>query len=271
MPPTVKSSANLLIESNSVVGSQVNPDTIDPTTAEGLLEDMIVSPWNKIDRIQVGSPYDAALVPSALLPTVHDGDDLRDILQAIIDAQYADHILIIGGVQGLPGEFVAKIMPEDIIVRTGVGAGAQNMGTVPFINDSTNGGFDNGNNWLLDTHVVPAAGFAGKYRITGASIKDLASTLGAAGNSASYVLKIVKYISGAPTVLATSNTLTWTVAFGGPEPTGQSLYFNDLVFDCAGSPLAGGTEVVVELHGLAGTRPDLVQLQIASGLFSAKQ
>lgn len=124
--PAPFSKAQLHTEINAVIRAQIAPESITPTTLSQVLDDIVDSFWNLIDNPGLSGA---------------------------------------GGIQGLPGEFLANITSDTrqtLLIDENVttGGGLVTFAKLKLPNDADNGSFDNGNNWLVDKYTTPISGFA---------------------------------------------------------------------------------------------------------------
>lgn len=264
--PTVKNSADLITESNAVIGSQTAPDAITPVTLEGLLEDIIVSPWNKLDGLRVGGvAYDTPLViPGTFTPSIHNDDRIRDMIQAIMDEAHAQHVLVQGGVQGVAGQYLAIITGDtnQIIERPSGGTANAKIATIVFPNDRDGGGYDNGNNFMVSKYTVPAAGFNANYRLSNFAVKLLINNCAGGTNN---TITVGIYKNGT----LVGSGLSATTATVTNASTVNTVYsFDDI--NVAIVPAIGDI-ITIELWMASNNAAATCQIQVISGFFYNQQ
>lgn len=259
---TVKNSADLTTESNAVIGAQTAPDAITPVTLEGLLEDIIISGWNKLDGLRVGGvAYDTALIiPATFTPSIHNDDRIRDIIQALMDEAHAQHVLVQGGVQGIAGQFLATITADtnQIIERPSGGTVNAKIATIVFPNDKDGGGFDNGNNFMVSKYTVPAAGFDAYYRLSNFALKLLKNNI-AGGTSNGITVGIYK--NG--TLVGSGLSATTITAIPG-DTVGTIYSFDDIRVALTPTPT---DTITIELWMSSTNVASTCQVQVINGFF----
>jgi hypothetical protein len=128
---------------------------------ELFLEDLLSSYWNQIDGITING----VTIPAAFTSIVADGDTLIQFIQALLDRINAVQVEVTGGVQGKVNEFLSIITSDTnqtflIDENNSPYNTFRDAGDLKFVNDKDNGGFDNGNNFLVDSYIVPVGGLA---------------------------------------------------------------------------------------------------------------
>lgn len=113
--------------------------------------------------------------------------------------------------QGTAGGFLAIITSDTqpvFSITTGASGVSVDRGTIKFINDTSNGGFDNGNNYNISRYVVPVGGYIGTMKVSALTFSLLALALGTPPDDITFIVKIIKNRTtvGTGTVLATSSS-----------------------------------------------------------------
>lgn len=262
--PTEKSSADLQTDNNNVITTATAPDAITPPADGALRANVIVSMFNKVDGAIVGLHGRDLTVPALFTPTVNpNGQTFEQVLQALLDAANAQQILITGGVQGLPGEFLAIITPEtnqviNAIFDTSITPATdyRNANTIKLPNDSDNGGFDNGNNWLVFRYTQPAATPNSVFRAANLFFKVLDSNL-TSGRIRTFQLRWYN---------VTTNVLLGSSSEVPVEVTdiGSIFSFND--FGTGTVSAAAGNEMRLELYEKQSSGAiEFVKIQFLTG------
>jgi hypothetical protein len=246
-----KTSADLLIDINNDITTATAPDSITPGVDGARRADTVDSTWNKKDGILVGSPDRPAItIPGAFTSLLNDGDPLETFIQVMLDRIDALQVAVTGAIQGLIGEFLAIITAETnqtiLIDENGTsGAPFISLGKIKFANDCANGGFDNGNNWLLDRFVIPSSYGAGKtnvkFQVSNLKVNLLENNVALSG---SRLFKFVLTKNG--TQIGSVESTTATIANG--DPTGI-IYFDDFsTGNIALNTLSAGDVIALELY-----------------------
>jgi len=229
-----KTTAQLLIDNNAVVTSQTAPESITPTTLGALLLDMIESMYNRED--------DAPLVmPACFTGIVAPGDSANKLFQALLDKTCFIQTQVQGGVQGLPGEFLANITSD---TNQNIKLEAADLGTivasVKFPNDKDNGSFDNGNNFLIHKFVVPTGGQPSvQFTASGLIIQLIENTLSVAS-----AINLQFEIHKNGTLIGTS--ISNAILIDDTTVVDTKFYFND--FDTGLIAVIAGDVITVELN-----------------------
>jgi hypothetical protein len=258
-----KSSADLSTEQVALISSQTTPNSITPETlGNQMLQDIIDSSFNKVDGVIVGIEGRDLVIPALYTPTVNpSGQTLEQVLQAILDATDATAVLVSGGVQGLRGEFCAIITPDTnqtiLLDEVNTPTDTYRKQISVFIpNDKDGGGFDNGNNWILEKYVAPISVTAA-FVAYGFSFNLLENNL-----SGGHTRTVKLVITNNGTVIASSNEF----AFAAGDPTNIQYYFNLLRTIIS---FSAGDIIQLEVYEKTNsTSAETVRINIDGGFFS---
>lgn len=220
-----KSVADLTTDNTNDIGSQTAPDSITPTIDAARRKDIIDSQWNKTDGIRcqfasIPAAY-TGIVAAGTVGNFATGDELNDIIFKIMDRTSALQDLIEGGVQGKINEFLAMITTDtnQAVLTTTGNTSYVSAAVVKLVNDADNGGFDNGNNWLVSKYTVPAGVTAAKFSASALAFKLLENniSIGAAWMNFKYV------ITQNGTVVASGNE----IQINNGDPVDVMYYLDD--------------------------------------------
>lgn len=139
--------------------------------------------------LATGVSVNGVTVPTCLVGPLGSITDLAGYIQVILDN--ICNLQSTNMPQGNPGQFAARIDSDFSFVSPALtGLDTDGIGlNVPILNDSTNGCFDNGNNYNGARYIVPTGGFTGKFAVQDFIVEETS------GNIRAFCYKIVRYNS----------------------------------------------------------------------------
>lgn len=272
----IKPSADLLANNTADITSASAPNSITPAILGARRADDIESMWNKLDGIKCQFPsIPAAFTGLVNTGTVGDpttGDQLNDILFQIMT--YVNELAeaVVGGVQGLIGEYLA-IIESDTRQTINVNSALSPINTyrkqieVNLVNDKDNGGFDNGNNWLVYQFLVPSGYGSGKTNVNFFAkanvFKLIQNSLGVAETR---TLKYVIAKNG--TALVSSNE----ILISNGDPVDVDYYINDFTTgNITIASITASDVFTLEIYEKANSNSNgAIRIQLQNGFFYNK-
>lgn len=265
-----KSAAQLSIDNNNVIESQTAPDSIDPTTDGPVRQDIIDSTFNIVDGIKVGingrSIKTAGAIP-ALYTGLNDGDSLETVLAKILALTNQTQIQVTGGIQGQDGEFAACITSDtrQVFEAHCTTSTYDPITAIQFANDKDNGGFDNGNNWLLKRYTASSA-ITKNFKVSSVEFEIAGSWAGGSSSSdyTKFKLAICKNGNTAAPLVTSADAIIRNDTAGGTK-----FYIPDFSIASVALAVNDYIEVFIYRGAFLGTSaPAGSRFKINSALFT---